>query len=268
MQMQSLCRLLATSKFSQLQITYDNVNLLRLGSCLVHSSESYQVVDRKLSPLSTPPLLQRDEGESSKAVATDASSWKIIAPIFAAAEEQPGCVSHISEALGRMRNELRRIRNELMLQSPFGYTRKTRLLSNQNLKMPVAVSHKLLTRLCTDYTRGSGWGLCFCKSTWKTGTWCKFQYKKGKEPSIKILKLSNRLMALSYFMSVITTWPLAPLYCRCTATTLHPPHMASTINIRDAWLTLFPNWFLGKRSNDSNSAVVKHYKGPKLPTIM
>lgn len=156
MQMQRLCRLLATSEFSQLQITYDNVNLLRLGSCLVHSSESYQVVDRKLSPLSTPPLLQRDEGESSKAFATDASSWKIIAPIFAAVEEQPGCVSHISEALGRMRNESRRIRNELLLQSPFGYTRKTRLLSNQNLKMPVAVSHKLLTRLCTVYTRGSG----------------------------------------------------------------------------------------------------------------
>lgn len=104
--------------------------------------------------------------------------------------------------------------------------------------------------------------------TWQAGTWCKSQYKGGKELSIKILKLSNGLMALNYFISVNTTWPLASLYCKCTVMTLHPPHMASTINLFDAWLTLFPNWFLGRRSNDSNCTVWKHYKGPNLPTTL
>lgn len=157
-----------------------------------------------------------------------------------------------------------------MLHPPFVYTRVTRLLSNQNLKMLVAASHRLLMCLCTDYTRGWGWGLYVLnpQSSRKAGTWCTFLYKGGKEPAIKILKLSNGLIALTYFMSVITTWPLASLYHRCTVMTFHPPHMASTINFLDAWLTLFPNWFLGKRSNDSNSAALKHYKGPKLPTVL
>jgi len=144
------------NEFSQLQITYDNRNLLWLGSCLVHSSESYQVVDLKLAPLSTPTLLYRDQGKSSKVFATDVSSWKIISPIFTATEEPTGRASRFSETLGRMRNEARRIRNELMLQPSFGHMRKTRLFSNQHLKTPVAVSHKLPTRSGTGYTRGSG----------------------------------------------------------------------------------------------------------------
>lgn len=76
------------NEFSQLQIMYDNINLLWSGSCRVHSSESYQATDCKLSPLSAPTLLYRDEGESSKVFATDVSSWKIISPIFTAIEEQ------------------------------------------------------------------------------------------------------------------------------------------------------------------------------------
>lgn len=136
--------------------------------------------------------------------------------------------------------------------------------------MPVAASRKLLTRLCTDYTRNSGWGVCSRNPqyTWKAGTWCKFQHTGGRELTIKIMELSNCLMALNYSMSVITAWPLAFLYCRCTAMALHPPHTASTISFLDAWLTLFPNWFLSKRSNISNSAVLKHCKGSKLPTTM
>lgn len=89
MQIQSLRRLL-TAKFSQPQIMYDNINPLWLGSCLDHSGESYRVVDRELAPLSTPTLLERDEGENSKVFASAVSSWKIISPIFTAIEEQTG----------------------------------------------------------------------------------------------------------------------------------------------------------------------------------
>lgn len=48
--------------------------------------------------------------------------------------------------LRRARNELRRIRNELLLHPPWGHTGKRSLLSNQNLKMPVTISPHLLTR--------------------------------------------------------------------------------------------------------------------------
>lgn len=72
---------------------YDIKNPLWSRRCL-GSLELFEVVDHKLSPLSTPPLFKEMKESSDFFFATDLSPLKIISPIFTAREEQTRSASH------------------------------------------------------------------------------------------------------------------------------------------------------------------------------